>query len=1323
MKNTGALSLATLVTPMGIFQTRARTGRQHTHETNFKTPPESARPHTWWHWMNGNVTKEGITLDLEAMARIGLGGFQNFDAGTGIPKGPVEYLSPQWLDLKKHAIREASRLGLEFTIHNCPGWSSSGGPWITPELAMQEITWSEIVIDGGSRMSLRLPQPLQRLGFYNDIKVIACKSLEGEHPISKSFKKILVNNTELRWIGPDFGAITVQPASDSKTGFLQIDFLEPQSIQQVSFVASVKGNQGGPIILQSSSDGINYTDVMTFQTGFVFDTGKLFVENIPSILCSSVRFICSHDSEFSRVLFSNVPRAEEWKKRANYSFNRHGTGEITNLPAIAESDIIDVSEFMKTDGTLEWNAPAGNWTIMRFGFTPIGTQNRSAPDSGVGLECDKYNATAIEFHFQKMMEHLLPSLTELGAKGKVGLLIDSYEVGMQNWTDGFEKIFRERNTYDLTKFLPAITGKVVQDADITERFLWDFRRTQGDLMAENYYQKFTTLCHKNEIISYCQPYDRGPMEEMQIGSCVDINVGEFWNGLSSIFQNNWTMRRTVKLSASIAHTNGQKIVAAESYTGEPESSKWQEYPFGLKALGDRMFTQGLNRMVFHRFAHQPHPTARPGMTMGPWGSHFDRTNTWWEQGSAWIEYLTRCQYMLQQGTFVADIAYYTGEDAGVYTGVETNELKPAPPEGYDYDLINSESLLKRAEVTNGRLTLSDGISYRVLVLQDFDKMSLSVIRTIDQFVNEGLVVVGLKPKRTPDLKSKNEPEFKEISDRLWGTDHNNEVHRKVGKGRVIWGKSLQVILDDLKIDKDFSFTSQSGDAPITYIHRRTNTEDIYFVANQRRTTEELVAAFRVSNKGPERWDPVTGQIKSINTFSMKEGITRVPLVLAENGSAFIVFRKDVNQPKIVEVKKDSLTVLSSNPFKVERKLYPSVKDNFTISLWVKPENHIMLATNNFMDGQRPWTDYFAIYPSPGEKLYGTNHATCGLAAGRNGIAVWEHAKEKPEFIFSVKKSLSGWSHVALTYTQGKPFVHVNGELIHEGPKSKFIIHPGVGHVFLNEGASFYNGDIRNLTLSEKALDAAELKALSDAQPMASSLQSYVIDTGNELVFFEQGNYEINYPSGKSTLQKIGKLETLDLSSSWEVSFPEASGAPATAKLGRLIPLNESEDPGVKYFSGTCTYSRTFDLNPRNDSNSKYYLDLGGVEVLAEIKLNGKSLGVIWARPFIVDITNTLTTGKNLLEIKVTNLWPNRLIGDEQEADPYKYAPGAGGSGFASLSGGAILELPTWYQKGETKPNDGRVAFATWKHYHKQSPLLASGLIGPVVIRSAQSQRI
>jgi hypothetical protein len=1354
LKSSSRTGLVALITPSGIINISEKQAALHAGAADsfvdaFLNPPASARAQCWWHWMNGNVTADGITRDLEAMKQIGLGGFQNFDAGTGIPKGPVVYLSPEWLKLKEHTIKEADRLGLEFTMHNCPGWSSSGGPWITPELAMQEVTWSETYITGGKAVTIALPKPMFKLDFYRDVAVIAFPSLPGEASLQSLVSKATVNGNaapvSLDQLAGNEG-VTISPVEGSKSAYLQIEFSQPYEARSIGFLSKSIGASGGGggfgggLVLEVSDDGTTFRKVTTINTGRSEESSASLGE-FAATKAKYFRITSPGARQFSQMQFSGTARLADWKKKTNNTFAVMGVTpdpEGTAKTAIRQNAIVDLTRFMDKDGLLTWNAPAGNWTILRVGYTPKGELNRSAPDTGIGLECDKYSTAAIDFHFNKMMEQLLPTLKPLTKKGGVGLLIDSYEVGMQNWTAQFPQ---KRSGYSLINYLPALTGRIVDSADTTERFLWDLRRTQADLMADNYYGRFTELCHQQGIVAYTEPYDRGPMEEMQIGARVDVNMGEFWNGLSSIFQNNLTMRRTTKLAASIAHINGKKVgggtpdspqvVGAEAFTGEPESARWQEYPFAMKALGDKMFTQGLNKIIFHRYAHQPHPTAVPGMTMGPWGIHFDRTTTWWSQGRSWLDYIARCQSLLQQGLFVADLAYFTGEDGNQYAKVEPHELTPTPPQGYDYDLINAETIIKRATVEKGNLTLPDGMSYRVLVLQDHKALSIELLRKLRDLINNGLVVVGNKPATTLGLRAhaQGDAEFQRLVNEIWGNGTPATEHR-LGKGRVFGVQPIQTVLTTLGVKPDVEITSRSGDAPVTYIHRRIGNTQVYFLANQRRTREELVCTFRVDGLKPELWDAATGKQTPVAMYSTANGQTQVAIPLEAAGSVFVVFRSPATPKRIQAVKQGSDVLLSVKSFpQPARKLYKDVTNNFTISLWAKPELNIMLSTGGLREAvKNSWTDNYAIYPPSGAELYGAGHATCGLAIGRNGVAVWERSNEGPMFKLAAPVGLSGWSHIALVYKDGAPAVFVNGKLVQQGKAGTDIIHPGLGQAYLPDGASFYNGDMSEPQLLPEALNEDRIRQLAgQARPGAANLPTVELakDGKSALRFWQNGRYSVLDSTGRETSLPVSGLEPpVELSGSWAVSFPPNLGAPAQITLPKLTSLTNHEQGGVKYFSGTATYSQSFTVPASaRTAGKRVFLDLGRVEVMAGVVVNGKDLGVFWKRPYLIDITDAVKAGANSVAIRVTNLWPNRLIGDEQLPDPDKFTPGAGSSGFASLSGGAIVELPAWYKEGKPKPADGRVTFTTWKHYQKDSPLLESGLIGPVVLRVAEDKPI
>ena len=1341
LKYTAATGVVALAAPLAAPAARGVADL----EATFLHPPDSARPWVLWHWMNGHVAREGITLDLEAMRRVGLGGVINFDAGTGIPKGPVQYLGPEWFELKEHAIREAARLGLEFVMHNCPGWSSSGGPWITPERAMQQLTWSETHVEGGERVEVALPAPFRKLDHYRDVGVIAYPSRRGEAPLRTLLRSAAsssgpvsieaLNTSDLR-------AVVARPASGGGRAWLQLEFDEPYEAGSITFVAAAvqegapAGPSGGfrrsdPILLEASDDGSRFRRVAEIATEGGDDV-MLATADFPPVLARYFRLSTAGATSYSQLRLAATPRFEDWRKRTNAQYNGRGLRTISDPgPDVVPVDrVVDVTGHLDASGTLRWPAPVGRWTILRFGFTPLGTLNRSAPDTGVGLECDKYSAEAIAFHFDRMMQPLLPILAPLTSRGRMGLEVDSWEVGMQNWTSGFEKEFEARNGYALLPYLPAMTGRVVGSVDTTERFLWDLRRTQADLLAENYYGKLADLCHRHGMKLLVEPYDRGPMDEMQIGARADVNMGEFWQGLSSIFQNNLTMRRTPKLAASIAHVNGQTIVGAEAFTGEPESARWQEHPFSMKARGDEIFTRGVNRMVIHRFAHQPHPTAAPGMTMGPWGVHFERTTTWWEPGRAWLGYLARCQSLLQQGHFVADLAYFTGEDAGVYTQVNPDDLRPAPPEGYDYDLVDAEVLLRKARIDRGRLVLPDGMSYRVLVFQRYRTISLPLLRKLHAFVHDGMVLVGAPPEGTPGLRDHpgGDEEFARLRDELWGGAGGDRlIERSFGAGRVFWGQPLTAVLERLETRPDVEISSRSGDAPITWIHRVVGEADVYFLANQRRSHERLVCTFRVRSRRPEVWNPAAGTIAPATVYECEGGRVRVPVELDPFGSVFVVLRSPALEETPTTLDLDGDVVLGTQPFpKAERTRGPA--NDFTVVLWAKPESNVMLSTDNYMEGVAdPWTDEYAIYPPSGGH-YGPGHRASGLAIGRNGVAVWERSTGKPVFALAAPARLSGWTHVALVYREGVPEVWVGGVLVRKGQRRPGDVHPGVGPALLGDGASYYDGDMTEPVVHAGALGGDEIATLAHSFPGRPgswhTIVAPVADGGAAgLRLWRNGTYRLTTSAGRSrTLVVAGLPDPVALAGPWRVSFPPDSGAPESVELGELASLHRHPLAGVRYFSGTAIYHK--ELTVRGASAGReLFLDLGHVEVMAEVLLNGVSLGVLWTRPYLVDVTRAVRAGSNRLEIRVTNLWPNRLIGDEQLPDDDAFRPGAGSSGFASLSGGAIEALPDWYVKGKPRPRTPRVAFATWKHYTKDSPLLESGLIGPVVLRAAVTKRL
>ena len=609
-------------------------------------------------------------------------------------------------------------------------------------------------------------------------------------------------------------------------------------------------------------------------------------------------------------------------------------------------------------------------------------------------------------------------------------------------------------------------------------------------------------------------------------------MGEFWAGTNG--------QASVKLASSVGHIYGQNIIGTESFTGYPEHGRWTDDPYSLKALGDLAFTQGINRFIFHRFAHQPWMNRYPGMTMGQWGINLDRTNTWFEKAKPWMDYISRSQFLLQQGRFVADAAYFCGESSPVVTRIGN----PPLPAGFDYDSINRDVILK-SSVKDGRLLLPDGMSYAVLVLPPNDPaITPELLKKIHDLVADGLTVVGEKPKHSPSLNDypKCDDEVSALANEMWADcDGSKVTEHALGQGKVVWGKPLADVFAGLKIAADF-------DAPenVLYIHRAVDGGDVYFVANHENSYQSINCTFRVSGKVPELWHPDTGVIETAPVYEEKEGRTTIRLQFDPVGSVFVVFRqRSAGVEHLTQIDRTATTVESS-------------------------------------------TD-------------------------------------------------------------------------HDSP---------------------------------------------------AQLMRVAGDGSVEILPLKAGSYQLANSSGKSTrLENLNGLNRTMITGPWELRFPPNWGAPPSVSLDNLISWSDSLDSGIKYFSGTATYTKSLDISDEMIADHQaIYLDLGTVKNFAEVTLNGKDLGILWKPPFQLDITSNVRPGKNDLQIGVTNLWPNRIIGDAQLPEDVEW------------QGMKPARWPQWMLDGKPSPT-GRYTFTTWRHWTKDGKLLESGLIGPVTIESGKWMRV
>ena len=1299
-------------------------------EDGFRQPPDSAKPHTWWHWMNGNITPEGITRDLEEMKRVGVGGAQIFDVTDGILPGPVKYMSDEWRAMVKHAAQEADRLGLELCIHNCAGWSSSGGPWIQPEQAMQMVVTSELSVTGPTRLEDQLPQPPTRLGCYRDIAVLAFRAPGA--PLSRLAPQVTASVPDfdpapLLDGNPDTVARLALRSRDQPQ-YIQFEPAEPFTARALTLLPA-PGRNGNRGELQASADGVTFerlADVVVPEPNL---TRPPWVVSFPATTARFFRLVFTRSSGQSPVVSLAEVRLEltyrisNWAAKAGYV--RAGglsvdTGELPPSDVISREAIVDLTPQTDANGRLSWDVPAGDWTVLRIGYTPTGKDNHPAPEEGRGLECDKLSREAVEAHFAGMLDRIVADLGPLAGRGLKHVLVDSYEVDCQNWTPRFREEFAQRRGYDPLLLLPAMTGRVVDSLDVSERFLWDVRRTIADLFADNYYGHFATLCHQRGLQFSTEPYGNGNFDEMACGGRADIPMGEFWAGQGNDSTN-------AKLASSIAHTYGRRVVGAESFTADPSQGAWRNHPYALKPLGDFMYCGGVNRFIFHRYAHQPWLDLVPGMTMGPHGFHFERTVTWWNQSPAWLSYLARCQHLLQSGLFVADVCYLT--DEGAPTSLPGRQyLSPPPPPGYDYDGCNAEVVLTRMSVRDGGLVLPDGMSYRVLVLPPAGTMTPALLGKVRDLIRDGATVVGPKPLRSPSLAGYPEAdrEVQALAEEVWGDcDGSTVTEHAYGQGAVVWGRDLEAVLTELGVAPDFQCAGGRRTASINTIHRVADGADLYFVCNQNRRQEAVEGSFRVSGRVPELWHPDTGRVEPAPVYREENGRTVVPLRFDPAGSVFVVFRTPAaNADPVVSAERNGRSLFEVGPrspldLRIQRAVYgvltvelPEAVDVSTQLQGLVQDNRLSVRADNSIAGD----------PAPNiVKQLRVEYAVDGQPATKtvdeNQLLTLPDPATDPAGALAIRRAIYGvLPDPSLEAPQPRTVdvTDILARMVEGGTLSVAATNDLAGDpmpLVAKQMRVDYtlNGQPYSRTVNENQVldlpDGTEPVAAAEEVPPAELERPA---EGQFLVTaWEPGTYRATTAAGRRLRATVGELPAVqEVAGPWEVRFPPGLGAPETATFPTLVSWTTSEDPGVRYFSGTATYVREVEVPAEMlRPGQVVVLDLGSVREIAEVRVNDRSFGVLWKPPFRVDVTDALREGTNRLEIRVTNLWPNRLIGDEQLPDDCEWEPG-----------GPMRAWPSWLLEGQPRPPTGRITFTTWKHYTKDSPLLESGLLGPVRLR-------
>ncbi|MFA6173775.1 MAG: glycosyl hydrolase [Kiritimatiellales bacterium] len=1281
-------------------------------ERLFAHPSAEAKPWVFWFWMNGNITSNGITADLEAMSRIGIGGAVMMGVDFDAPAGTADFNSPLWRGLYAHTADEARRLGIRLSLHQCDGYATAGGPWIAPDRSMKLLVWTAREIEGPLSGPIQLEKPLTKESFYEEVSVTAV-------PLPAKTVLPAVTATVDGTNAP--ALVDGDLKNGTNTGSqIELRFAAPRTVSALVFhLPRFDYGADMPSTVEVSADGSTFSEVSAFDLNVNTsqrDQDTLTV-SFPAAEVRAVRILTSkpRPTPLGEIEALAEPRVNLWEIKSGYARDTVHGGETKwldaapvppDLAGIATNQILDLSSRLAPDGTLDWTAPAGRWLILRAGMTCTAKTVTRGTAAGLGLEADKMSSEDIRFHFDSFAKGLIAGNNAVPGYPVYSVHADSWEAGIQTWSAAFRQEFETRRGYSMTPWMPVLlSGLVIGSAEESERFLRDVRRTMSDLIRDNYFGALRQVSHENGTLFQSEAIGRQMFmfNPIDYSAMTDIAMGEFWMPKN--------VRVDCRIAASVAHIYNRPIAAAEAYT--EGTGNFQDDPFSLKTLGDQAFCTGINRFVFHRYAMQPWTGIAPGMTYVQYGINFERTQTWWENGGkAWVEYITRCQSLLQSGLFAADVIHYIGDDAPNYLG-HRDELWSPVPDGYDYDGCNLEILKQLAADGSGNLVLPSGMRYRVLLLPNRDHMTLEALQKIEELVTAGATVVGPKPLRTPGWKdwNQNDTALREIAGRLWGgIDGQTVTENRYGSGRVVYGTSLAGVLAGIA-PPDFDYSANSQNTVLRYIHRRTDTAEFYFVASADSNSVNAVTRFRVTGKAPELWNPATGETVKPAVYREVNGVTELPVHFDPAGSVFVVFRDPADAQALVSVSRDGQDVFpvvqGTNEVLVTAANNADVTNNFTMALWLNPGEGVTLPAESDAGTEGLGGNNCAVYPAPGHEIYTASDAGAGISAGTNGIVVLTHGATLFAPVLVYSGPVTNWTHVAVVFNNKTPQLYLNGTPVKSGLVSARTVHPSMGVVH-GRTVPVFTGQTTGWVQRAGVMDAGAIAAA-----MSRTLPNALKPAVPEIVFNgtalstrsgSAGSYQARTASGQNVELTVSGSVQSTLTGPWTVAFPPGKQAPASITLPALVSWTESADDGVKYFSGTAAYSKTFDFQI-SDPSARIILDLGQVKNIAEVSLNGTNFGTLWKPPFTVDVTAAVRAGTNQLEIKVTNLWPNRLIGDEKlHPDP----------SLNYSAEGLIQSIPDWVNAGGTSPA-GRTTFLLWRHYNGTEPLLTSGLLGPVTL--------
>ncbi len=1127
---------------------------------SFQTPPKDARPQVWWHWMDGNVSKEGIRKDIEWMKRNGIGGFHQFDAGgVNMPRAAkvkLPYLSDGWKDAFRFALNLADSLDMDVTIASAPGWSSTGGTWVKPEDAIKKLEWRSIDTRGG-KISVQLPDLYNVVGPYQDYHTD-----NDRIKIEPYGKDLYVLAVRLPYSDKSMNALGAQVSKSEST--ISVEFRKPQTIKSLTLKTMAMGDRprtGKPEcrnILECSDDGLKWRKVCDIEPTVL----PYLTVNVPPTC-----------AQFFRVKGEKLESLELFTvMKINHSQELGGFGIIHDFwkyhtpyskDAIRTSDIIDLTGKMTADGKLECSLPAGRWRIYRFGWSITGKINHPASPEATGLEVDKLDPDAWMRYFRTYLDLYKDAADRmLGEKGIRYLLVDSYEAGAYTWTPKLAKEFKARRGYDLLPWLPVLAGEIIGSSQMSERFLWDWRRTLGELFCENY-DRINEIVNEYDLAGrYTESHEASRAytgDGMDPKIKATIPMAAFWMENTPTGSAVPSAICDIRESASVSHIYGQRLVAAESFSVNGDEGRAYTYcPENMKYIADVGLSAGVNRFVIHESASQPNDQYLPGLQLFRYGQWLHRNETWGEYAWVLTDYLARSSSMLQQGNSVADILLYYGEDlniTGLYGGQAFSSL-PQVPDGYNYDFANPTVLRSGIKVENRTLVAPSGARYRVLWLdRNCEVMSLDILKKIKEFADAGVIICGKEPKSCAGLKA-DDRAFASIVDDIWHSRRKN-----------VFAKGLEDCLRRSGIQPDFRATVTS---PVA--------------------------------------EPVVRHSS--------------PTIKATGGSAGH-FDKLSDQENAVEAPANAPD--SYGDFKYVHRTLPDSTQIYWVRNFSGKDSNVELS---FRDGGK----FAAIFnPENGD----VTDADVKFGNGRSTVSL--------------------------------PLLSAD---------ARFVVLSNRPQIKVTIDTVFVNTTDTTMICTSDSSEVHPVDSLVSAghfDTSASSAQRKLSDQGISLR--DQQN-SVAEPVEATTIQTV--------TSTWQVHFDQKNGGTADEEFPELVSWTRKENPIVKYFSGTAIYKTTVTIDSTQLATSaRIFIDLGVVKNIADLSINGTPAGVLWKAPFrTADIKPLLKEGDNLLEIKITNVWRNRMIGD--------------------------------VQPGEKHP-----VTAIRRFYKSTDKLLPSGLLGPVRIITEQ----